>query len=211
MCAAAFGLGVAADDTLHPLPNLDLQPLAAAALFIKARALLGDDSFQPLLLRHLKQRLAVLCVVIGKSHRVARHQQCRQLALALLQRHAPPVVAIEIQQVERVIQHWHIGVPHRAPPARTKSRALLHQTERRFPSFIERHHFTIQNRRLGLDELRPCPSTPDNAASNHSDSATPAAPCRPSINAIARYPSHLISNSHSAPSNAFSTDSASMG
>src|SRR5579863_9840824 len=31
------------------------------------------------------------------------------------------------------------------------------------------------------------------------------------MNAIARYPSHLISNSHSSPSNAFSTDSASIG
>src|ERR1017187_5411256 len=31
------------------------------------------------------------------------------------------------------------------------------------------------------------------------------------MNAIARYPSHLISNSHSAPSNGFSMDSASMG
>src|ERR1700732_4282499 len=31
------------------------------------------------------------------------------------------------------------------------------------------------------------------------------------MNAIARYPSHLISNSHSAPSNGFSIDSASMG
>src|SRR5580704_2015320 len=31
------------------------------------------------------------------------------------------------------------------------------------------------------------------------------------MNAIARYPSHLISNSHAAPSNGFSMDSASMG
>ena len=68
MRAAAFGFGVSADHALDPVPDLDLQPLAAAAFFVKTGALLGDDPLQSLLPRHLKQRLAALLVVIGIAH-----------------------------------------------------------------------------------------------------------------------------------------------
>ena len=59
--APALALRVAADDELLPAVRLDLQPVAAAlALLVARRRLLGHDALEPLLLRRLEQRLAVV-------------------------------------------------------------------------------------------------------------------------------------------------------
>ena len=50
--------------------------------------------------------------------------------LALLQRHSPQVVAVEIEQIEDVVEHreYPVAMPTRRPPL-PNSGALLHQAE----------------------------------------------------------------------------------
>src|ERR1700722_373545 len=75
MRAASFRFGEPSDHALLPVFDLDLQPLAAAAFFIKTLPLLGQNAFQPLLVRHIKQGLSLLRIMIGVTHRIARGEQ----------------------------------------------------------------------------------------------------------------------------------------
>src|SRR5215467_8257519 len=105
MRPAALWFGEAADHALDALANLDLEPLAAASLFVATGAALGENSFQLLFARDFKQRLALRFVVVGVANDVVGGQQSPQPILPLFKRHAAPVVSIEIKQIESVIKH----------------------------------------------------------------------------------------------------------
>src|SRR5690349_17361055 len=104
MCPCALRLCVPAHDALHPMPDLDLQPVAAAAFFIATCASFGQDPFQLLLSRDLKQRCALSLVVIGIAQRVALLQNLSKLLLAVDKVYAPPVVPIEIDQIKGIVE-----------------------------------------------------------------------------------------------------------
>src|SRR6267154_1597222 len=127
--AAAFGLGVATDHSFQAMPDLDLQPLAAAALLIDAVAFLGKNTFEAVLLRHFEQGYALLLVVIGIAERVPCDQDGSQFFLSLLERKLAPIVAVEIKQIECVVEHRNVGLSGSAAAAGTKPGALLHQAE----------------------------------------------------------------------------------
>src|SRR5215469_8808889 len=152
--ARPFRFGVAADNAIDALTDLDLQPLVAAALLVETGLLFCHDPFQLSLLRDLKERLAMLLVVVREAQRIPRNDERRQLLLPLFQRHTPPVVAIEIEEIERVIEHRNVGVGGSPPAARTKPGPLLHQAEGSAAIFIERHDLAVENRVLCLDEAR---------------------------------------------------------
>ena len=153
MCAAAFGLGVAADHGFELVPDLDLQPFGAAALLINAVTPLGQDAFEALGARHFEECFALLLIMIGVADGIAGVEQRGQFFLALFERDFSPVVAIEIEQIECVIENGDIGIGGPAAAAGTESGALLHQAERCSALLIECDYFSIEDRGFRMDEL----------------------------------------------------------
>src|SRR5258708_31814981 len=125
------------------MTNFDLQPFAAAAFFVIASAFFGDDAFQSLFVSHVEQGLAVFWVVVGVAERVAGQDQRFQFLLALLKRDAAPIVAIEIEQIERIVENGDVGILGVAMSAGAKSGALLHQAEGGATFAVERDCFAI--------------------------------------------------------------------
>src|SRR6266496_4116613 len=68
--AGPFRLRISADDTLDALADLDLEPLASAALLIATGTPLGDNALQSFVACDLKQRLAAFLVVVGVAYPV---------------------------------------------------------------------------------------------------------------------------------------------
>src|SRR4029079_10283853 len=54
-----FRIGIASDNAVNGLRDLDLLPIAAAAFLVTAVRLLGDDAFEPFFFGNVEKRLAV--------------------------------------------------------------------------------------------------------------------------------------------------------
>src|SRR6202790_325845 len=152
--AAALRIGVASDDALLTLRDFDFQPIARALLFVNAFALFGEDAFQSALLRRVEKIKPFLGIVIGKLHNPACNNPLLQQLLALLERDAAQIEAIEVEQIERIVNDRHTFAPwHTAFPG-SKSGPLLHQTERWAALFIERGDLSVKNGALGFHQSR---------------------------------------------------------
>ena len=104
---AAFWVSVATDNAVHRLRDLDLDPLRAAAFFVKAIAAFRQDPFQSLLPRG-GQELHPMIKMLGVTDRPTRNDQAGKGCLALLERNTPQVVAVKIEQVECVVENGDI-------------------------------------------------------------------------------------------------------
>src|SRR5258706_15482404 len=151
--AAALRFSVSTDYGFEPVPDLYLYPFAAAALLVDAVALLSEDSFESLLASHFEQSFSLPLVVIGIADGVPSDQDRSQFLLALFQRKLAPIVAIQIEKIECVVQHGHVRVGDAAAAAGTEAGALLHQAEGGFSLLVERDHFSVEDCRLCLDRL----------------------------------------------------------
>ena len=100
------------------MADFDLEPLPAAAFLVATRPPLRQNSFQLFVARNFKQRLALRLVMIRVAQRITRLEDLAQLPLAVLQIDPPPVVAVEINQVKRVIENRNICLRHRFLSAR---------------------------------------------------------------------------------------------
>jgi hypothetical protein len=76
------------------------------------------------------------------------------LLLAILERHSTPIAAVQIKQIERVVEHGNIRIRSAPTASGTEAGSLLHQAERRSSLLVERNHFAIEDGILCLDELR---------------------------------------------------------
>ena len=93
---------------LQAVCDLDLEPLAGATLLVNAVALFGQDAFQAFFARDFEQSFPLLFVMIGIADGIAGDYQRSQFLFALFERKPSQIVAIEIEQIECVIEHGHI-------------------------------------------------------------------------------------------------------
>src|SRR5712692_11552325 len=136
--AAAFRIGVSADDALLALRNLDFQPIARTFFLISAVAFLGENAFQSALACHFKQLATLLGIVVGESNDFFTLEHRLQQFLALLQTHSAQIVAIEVEEIESVVEDRNSFAARQAALAGPESGALLHQAEGRTALLIDR-------------------------------------------------------------------------
>src|ERR1700738_3489245 len=145
ICAASLRLGISANHALELVPDLDLEPVAAAMFLVGAASFLSHDALQSVLACHLEQCTPLLLIMIGVAQRVAAHQDRGQGPLAIFKVYLSQVVPIQIEEVKGVIQYGHIGVWSHAPPARPETLTLLHQAEGGAALLVQRDCFPIEN------------------------------------------------------------------
>src|ERR1700686_4512733 len=102
----ALGIGVASDDALLALRDFNFEPIARTLFFVTTIAFLRDDAFEATLLRRFKEIETLFGKVIGKMDEFAGFDSFLQELLALFERDATQVEAIQVEQVERVIDDW---------------------------------------------------------------------------------------------------------
>ncbi len=106
--AAAFRIGVPADYTIESLSDLDLQPLATAPFFVATAAALSHNSFNALLLGRFEQ-LRALIKMIGVADGTTRSKNLGQNLLAFFERDSPQIVAVDVDEIEYVVQHGDVA------------------------------------------------------------------------------------------------------
>ena len=72
--ATALGLGIPSNHRLETVPDFDLQPLPAALLLVRTIPPFGQNPFQALLARDLKERFAVFQVMVGVPYGITRYE-----------------------------------------------------------------------------------------------------------------------------------------
>src|SRR5882672_10734865 len=152
--SAAFWIGVSANHALLALRDFDLQPIARPFFLIGAVAFLGEDAFQSALAGYFKQLAALLGIVVGVSNDFSGFEHGLQQFLPHLQTHSAQVVAIEVEQIEGIVENRNAFAARQAPLARLESGALLHQAERRAALLIDRDNLSVENRVTGFYEFR---------------------------------------------------------
>src|ERR1700738_4105592 len=103
--SCALGIGVPADDTVYGLRDLNLQPFAAAALFVATAASFGEDAFESFLFGGVKQGNSLPGIVVRIARDLTCDKKFLEHAFTLLECYAPQIIAIEIQKVESVVKH----------------------------------------------------------------------------------------------------------
>ena len=133
---------VAGDDELLALLGLELQPVAAPPTRVAGVGALGEDSLEPLRLRRIEQRNAV---VEGRreTNRRVRVEQRLEPRAALRERQSDERLALELEHVEEVVDE--------------RARALLHRREARPTLLVERADLAVQHavRRPQCSRQRP--------------------------------------------------------
>src|SRR4030095_134753 len=106
---SAFGFGVAGDYRFEAVLDFHLQPFTAAPWFVQAVASFGENSFQALAAGDFEEAFAVRNEIIRKPYGVARgDKQVCECGLTALKGHASEVIAVEVKEVEGVIQNLDI-------------------------------------------------------------------------------------------------------
>ena len=101
----ALAVRESADDEIVRRYHFDLHPIAAAASFVFAAARFGHDAFQAVGARGFEHRIAIHGEEVGNMNALGWRDNFRQQALALFERYAAQIVAIEIQQIEQEKVH----------------------------------------------------------------------------------------------------------
>src|SRR5207248_3417891 len=139
----ALPLRVAGDDELLAAVRLDLQPVArTAADRVPRVGALGHDPFEPLLLRRLEQRLAVVEHLGEADCAVAPVEQLLEPPAALGQRQVDQRLALELEQVEDEVDERCPGL------------ALLHRREARPALLVERANLAVEHAVRRLQRFR---------------------------------------------------------
>ena len=115
---------------------------------------LRDQAFEPALPRGFEQILARILEVIRNAQQRKRLHDLLQQPLSFDQRHAPQIVAIQIEQIED-IKMDRILLRHLRDRVRVlRVNPRLDQLEMRNALLIQHHDLAIQNGLLRLDVMR---------------------------------------------------------
>ena len=107
--ARSLGIGVAADDELLASLALDLDPLARAATDVGRGGALGDDALEPRLRRGVVEGAALARDVVAVAHHAEGGHEQAQALLAVDERQAAQVAAVEREAIEEHAHHRHLG------------------------------------------------------------------------------------------------------
>ncbi len=125
--------GVADDDELVGVLRLQFQPVARATPRLVGRIdALRDDPFEVLRSCDLEERVAVLEPFRHGDRARSQVDQLRESRLALVQRQIDERLAVELEQVERVVDEL--------------PRALLQLGEARAPGRVDPRHLAVDDR-----------------------------------------------------------------
>ena len=92
--------------------------------------------------------------MVRVAHDLAWRQDVSEHSLTIIQRNAAQIIAIDIEKIENVVKHGQIRPGSGLGAMASKSRPLLHQTERRAAVLIEDDDFSIENRRFCIHQFR---------------------------------------------------------
>src|SRR5437667_5271241 len=92
--------------------------------------------------------------MIGIADWTSRDKNLCQDLLALFERDAPQVVAVDVDEIEDVVQHGDVAATADATSMLTDAGALLHQAERCTALFIEGDNLAIQNGSFCFNKVR---------------------------------------------------------
>src|SRR5439155_22808590 len=97
VAAASLRFGVASDHRLLAQVSLDLHPVVGPRAFaVTARAILGDDPFEPLLLGRAKECDSIVCDVLANDNVRKPGDQFREQLFPFEQWDAAKVAAVEL-------------------------------------------------------------------------------------------------------------------
>src|SRR5207253_7962830 len=91
--------------------------------------------------------------MIGIADWTSRGKNLCQDLLALFERDAPQIVAVNVDEIEDVVQHRNVAAGTYATSMLTDAGALLHQAERCTALFVEGDNFAIKNCGDGLNKF----------------------------------------------------------
>src|SRR5437773_9099868 len=91
--------------------------------------------------------------MIGIADWTSRGKNLCQDLLALFERDAPQIVAVNVDEIEDVVQHRNVAAGIYATSMLTDAGALLHQAERCTALFVEGDNFAIKNCGDGLNKF----------------------------------------------------------
>src|SRR5438552_4111674 len=91
--------------------------------------------------------------MIGIADWTSRDKNLCQDLLALFERDAPQVVAVDVDEIEDVVQHGDVAATADATSMLADAGALLHQAERCTALFVEGDNFAIKNCGDGLNKF----------------------------------------------------------
>src|SRR5437899_3312344 len=116
--------------------NLDLKPVAApSAGLVEAIGPFGHETLETLFASRLHQRLALTRDVLTNMQMVTLWQDALQQLPPPRQRQIRQIVAIQMQEVEGVINQ----------PPRAGANVVLERLKIRSTRFIDHHHFPIDD------------------------------------------------------------------
>ena len=127
-----------------PLRDFDLEPFAAALLHVAGVAALRDDAFELLFACRGEQRLTVRKRV-RHSEAFIRAEHLLQVLLPNIEVNAGQVVAVGVEDVEKVVDDRQRAVRRAALAHGLQSGALLHEREARTSAFIERADLSVEH------------------------------------------------------------------
>src|SRR6185369_3025144 len=125
----SFRLCIPPDHAIHGASDFDLLPVPAAAFFITAAPPFGEYSFEAFVTSNLKQRLTLIKMA-RVAHRSLRYYDLLQRILAFFAGNFSPVVAVEINKIEGVIEGPEFRLGTDAMGVLAYAGPLLHQAER---------------------------------------------------------------------------------
>ena len=77
----------------------------------------------------------------------------RQDLLAILERDSPEIVAVDVDEIENVVQNRNVAAGANPASMLANARALLHQAEGCAPLLVEGNDFAVQNGGFGFNKL----------------------------------------------------------
>src|SRR5437667_12148807 len=92
--------------------------------------------------------------MIGIADWTSRGKNLCQDLLAFFERDSPQIVAVDVDEIEYVVQHGDVAAAADATSMLADAGALLHQAERCTALFVEGDNFAIKNDGDGLNRLK---------------------------------------------------------
>ncbi|MNQ80682.1 hypothetical protein D3C85_956730 [compost metagenome] len=139
--ARAFRLGETDDDEFLSMLAFELDPIAAAPGYIGRPLAFADQPFHVHLAGAVEQGAGLLAKRLGETQQrlLTGIEHRRQRSSTLFDRHLAQVHAIEVRQVEQVVENVVAAI---------RFEGVLQRLKVRKPLLVHHHHFTVEPRRF---------------------------------------------------------------